>query len=301
MIPDYQTLMLPLLQATADGKIHKFREMVEVLAMEFKVEESQRKELLPSGVQPIFDNRVGWANTYLKKAGLLESPKRGSIRITELGSGVLAKNPESISVSFLEQFEDFVEFRKLRRNKKTTTANNTLTNDKNPEEQLELAFSTLNDELAAEILAKAKVCSPGFFEELVIDVLIKMGYGGSRKNAGQALGKSGDGGIDGIITEDKLGLDVIYIQAKKWDSSIPIREIRDFAGSLLGQKAKKGIFITTGYFPKTAQEFVNSIEPKVILIDGERLARLMIENSVGVTMVRSFDVKRLDLDYFEEG
>lgn len=299
-IPHYQAIMLPLLRCSADGKIRSFREAVEELAMEFDLNKEERSELLPSGKQPIFDNRVGWASTYLKKAGLLTAPERGSIKITQRGLDVLTKNPNTINVEFLEQFEEFIEFRKLRRNKVESDKAKELISTETPEELLESSHQTLRDDLASEILRAITGCSPQFFEQLVIDLLVRMGYGGSRKEAGQAIGRSGDAGIDGIIKEDRLGLDIIYIQAKKWEGTVSRSEIQKFAGALQGQRAKKGIFITTSNFSKEATEYASKIENKIILIDGPSLADFMIDNNVGVTHVANYEVKRLDSDYFTE-
>ncbi len=298
-IPDYQSIMLPLLRYAADGKVHSFRECVHALADHFRLSASDRRELLPSGQQPVFDNRVGWARTYLKKAGLLSSPTRGTFKITQRGLDVLSKKPKRIDVQYLEQFDEFVEFRQLRRKKeKRTEAEAIATGRETPEELLEEAYQKLRDELSQEILKALRNSTPEFFERVVIDLLVSMGYGGSRKEAGQAIGKSGDGGIDGIIKEDKLGLDIIYVQAKKWESSVGRPEIQKFAGALQGQRARKGIFITTSTFTKDAERYASSIDTKIILIDGPQLAGLMIDHNVGVATVAKYEVKRVDSDYF---
>jgi restriction system protein len=298
-IPDYQSIMLPLLKYASDKKEHSIRETIEYLANLFKLTEQERKELLPSGQQYVFDNRVGWARTYLKKAGLLESTKRSFFKITDLGLDVLKKNPQEINVKFLEQFPQFIEFRNLRREKgKEQQKEEEL--EQTPQELLEYSYQKIKRELGQELLSLVKQSSPRFFEKLVVDLLIRMGYGGSLKDAGKAIGQSGDGGIDGIIKEDKLGLDIIYIQAKRWDNVVGSREIRNFIGSLAGQHANKGVFITTSSFTKDALDYVKTIPHKVILIDGEMLTQLMIENDVGVTKISSYDIKKIDLDYFEE-
>ncbi len=298
-IPDYQTIMLPLLKSVADGKEHTLREIIEGLADIFNLNDDERRELLPSGIQPIFDNRVGWATTYLKKAGVVETPNRAIYRITERGQGVLSKNPQRIDNKFLEQYP---EFRKFRARKTTPNGGTTPpkeNGDINPEELFESAYKDLQETLTAELLDAIRNCSPEFFERLVIDVLIKMGYGGSRREAGAALGRSGDEGIDGIIKEDKLGLDIIYIQAKRWDKTTVGRpEIQRFAGALLGQAAKKGIFITTSRFSREAEDYVKGLDAKIILIDGERLAELMVEYNVGVDPVTIYQIKKIDTDYF---
>ena len=300
-IPNYQQLMLPLLKSISDGQTYLFRDVIEKLAVDFKLTDKERNELLPSGQQAVFDNRVGWARTYLKKAGLIESNKRGTLQITQRGLDALKQNSKEIDVTFLEQFSEFVEFKNINRKQiDEKKAETEIETEKTPEELLEFAYQNIRQNLSQELIEIIKNCSPRFFENLVIDLLLKMGYGGSRKDAGEAIGRTGDGGIDGIIKEDKLGLDIIYIQAKRWQNQVPVKEIRDFAGSLLGKKAKKGIFITTSNFPQNAYDYVEDIEHKIILIDGQRLAELMIEHNVGVSTQRIFDIKKLDSDYFSE-
>jgi len=300
-IPDYQSIMLPLLKLSSDGEIHRFRESIEDLAKYFNLTAEERKELLPSGKQPTFDNRVGWARTYMTKAGLLSSPKRGLFQITEKGKEVLSKNPNNINVSFLEQFPKFIEFRQLRKDKNKDQIDiNEKESFTTPEENLENSYQILRTELGSEILTNIKSCSPNFFEQLVVDLLVKMGYGGSRKEAGEAIGRSGDEGIDGIIKEDRLGLDIIYLQAKRWESVIGRPEIQKFAGALQGQRAKKGIFITTSSFTREALEYVRNIETKIILIDGIQLVDLMIDHNIGVSTEAVYELKRIDSDYFTE-
>lgn len=287
-----------------DEREHSLTAVNNALATQFELSESERRELLPSGRQPVFRNRVGWARTYLHKAGLLEITKRAHFRITERGRSFLAEDPEQITAKSLERFDEFKSFRYSKKQKNKTSAN-TLTRDnteedKTPEETLEFAYQILKDQLAKEVLGTVKKGSPEFFERLVIDLLINMGYGGTHRDAGQAIGRSGDGGIDGIINEDKLGLDVIYIQAKRWDNTVPVKEIRDFTGALASKKARKGIFITTSSFPNSVYDFVRQVEYKIVLIDGEKLAELMIEYNVGLTPVNSYQIKAIDSDYFEE-
>ncbi|MBN1843809.1 MAG: restriction endonuclease [Deltaproteobacteria bacterium] len=293
-IPDYQTIMLPVLKFASDGKDHAFRDAVDSLATEFRLSLEECNELLPSGNQPLFNNRVGWAATYLRKAGLIDSEKRGFFRITDRGKIVLSENPERIDVKLLEQFPEFVKFRKKDPIKPPPPS------VINPEELLGTAYQELKESLASDLLKNIGECSPSFFERLVVDLLIKMGYGGSRREAGQAMGQSGDGGIDGIIKEDKLGLDIIYIQAKRWNGTVGRPEIQKFAGALQGQRARKGIFITTSNFSKEALDYVKHIDSKIILIDGERLSELMIDHNVGVSPVASYEVKKIDSDYFIE-
>jgi len=304
MIPKYEEIMLPLLKYLSGGKEHGLSEIHDALAKQFKLTDEELRELLPSGKQTIFRNRVGWARTYMKKAGLLISPKRAHFKISDKGIELLKENPTKINSKFLTRYDDFVEFQAVKKDKKDNghllqiqPVNNA---DQTPEESLEYAYQKLHSELSKELLYIVKSCSPEFFEKLVIDLLITMGYGGSRKEAGQAMGKSGDGGIDGIINEDKLGLDVIYLQAKRWDNAVPVKEIRDFTGALASKKAKKGIFITTSSFPNSVYTFVGQVEYKIILIDGERLTNLMIEHSIGLSTLNTYHVKTIDSDYFEE-
>ncbi len=298
-IPDFQSCMLPLLKLYADGVEHNSQETVEGLAKDFKLTDEERRELLPSGKQPVFDNRVGWARTYMKKAGLLDAPRHGVSRITQRGLEVLKKKPQRIDMRFLAQFEEFQEFRALR-HEGPEKPSKTESNDKTPEETLESAYQSIRNDLAADLLQRLKTCSPAFFERLVVEVIVKMGYGGTRKDAGEAIGRSGDGGIDGIIKEDKLGLDAIYIQAKRWENTVGRPEIQKFVGALTGQRAKKGLFITTSNFSSDAEDYVSRIDAKVVLIDGETLAQLMIENNVGVSTVNTYEVKKVDSDYFSE-
>lgn len=304
MIPKYEEIMLPFLKFISDENEHSLSETHDALAKQFKLTDEELKELLPSGQQPIFRNRLGWARTYLKKAGLLTSPKRAHFKISAAGLALLNEKPTKITSKFLTRYDDFVEFQAIKKTKtdKGTVAQNQLdiATDQTPEESLEYAYQKLHSALSKELLSIVKTCTPSFFEKLVIDLLITMGYGGSRKEAGKAMGKSGDGGIDGIINEDKLGLDVIYLQAKRWENVVPVKEIRDFTGALASKKAKKGIFITTSSFPTSVYEFVGQVEYKIILIDGERLANLMIEHNVGLSTVSTYHVKTIDSDYFEE-
>lgn len=296
--------MLPLLRFAADGREHALKEAVSTLASEFQLTDVERNEYLPSGQQTVFQNRVGWARTYMKKAGLLASPRRGYFAITDRGQSVIRENPAAINVEFLERFPEFVQFKTLRHEKEEIPAVGGTTGPagdagKTPHEALEAAHERLRSELAAEILSTVKTAEPALLEEIVVDLLVKMGYGGSRKDAGQAIGRRGDEGIDGIIKEDRLGLDIIYIQAKRWDATIGRPEIQKFAGALDGQRARKGIFITTSDFSRDAEDYVSRIDKKIILIDGQTMARLMIDFGVGVTPVSTYEVKKLDSDYFE--
>ncbi len=301
-IPDYQTLMLPVLNLASDEQEHKFSEAVEWLAEEFEVSKEERNELLPSGTQAVFNNRVGWARSYLKQAGLLASARRGYFSITPRGKSLLERNPQKIDLSILEQYPEFIEFKNRKKDKSQTEQNdssNEQDSNLTPEDALASAYKKLRDALEAEVLSAVKESSPSFFERLVVDVLVNMGYGGNRQDAGRAIGKAGDGGIDGIINEDRLGLDVIYIQAKRWEGTVGRPEIQKFAGALQGQRARKGVFITTSSFSNEAKEYVSLIESKVILIDGEHLSRLMVEHNVGVSTVGKYELKKLDSDYFD--
>ena len=302
-IPDYQTLMLPVLKLASDGQDHKFSQAVEELADKFNLTMEERNELLPSGSQAVFNNRVGWARSYLKQAGLLASPKRGFFNITERGKELLATNPSQVNTSVLEQYPEFIAFKNRKKDKsETELPSESLSEDEStltPEDSLASAYKKLRSALESEILVSVKEASPSFFERLVVDLLVKMGYGGNRQDAGKALGKSGDGGIDGIINEDRLGLDVIYIQAKRWEGTVGRPDIQKFAGALQGQRARKGVFITTSTFTKEAKEYASLIESKIILIDGEHLSRLMAEHNVGVSTVGQYEVKKLDSDYFD--
>jgi len=299
-IPDYQKLMLPLLMLAKDQQEHSLRASIDTIARNLKLSGADLKELLPSGQQPIFENRVGWARTYLKKAGLLESTKRGYFRITGRGLELLKSDPTAITTKSLYQYPEFKEFQA----KSNTTAeaeednSSGSTETRTPEELLEQSYQTIRRNLAQELLQKVKECSPSFFEKLVVELLVKMGYGGSRKDAGEAIGKSGDEGIDGIIKEDRLGLDTIYIQAKRWENVVSRPEIQKFAGALQGQRARKGIFLTTSTFSGEAKDYASKIDSKIILIDGDHLAQFMIDFGVGTTVVSTYEMRRVDADYF---
>lgn len=299
-IPDYQTLMLPLLKLTGDRKEHTLNEAVDLLASEFRLSAEERRSLLPSGQTTYLFNRVGWARTYLKKAGLLEVPRRGTFRITERGLSVLRLNPSRIDAKFLDRFEEFKAFRQAGREKATAQKGAEKPETETPEEALENAYQSIRDGLANELLQQIRNSPPILFEKIVVELLVEMGYGGSRRDAGQAVGGSGDEGIDGIIKEDRLGLDIIYLQAKRWESIVSRPEIQKFAGALQGQRAKKGIFITTSDFTKEARDYTSKIDAKIILIDGKELAQLMIDHNIGVNPLAAYEVKRIDSDYFAE-
>jgi restriction system protein len=300
-IPDFQTIMLPLLELAEDGNEHYIHDAVDELATFFQLLPEEKTKLLPSGQQPAFYNRVGWARTYLKKAGLVEDPRRGYFKITQRGKDVLENKPAKIDMKFLRQFPEYVEFRQTTRETNQVEEVEESLDELTPEEALEEAYQKIRDDLANELLEYVINSTPGFFEKLVVELLVNMGYGGSRREAARAVGQSGDEGIDGIIDEDRLGLDRIYIQAKKWkrDTSVGRPEIQKFVGALQGQRARKGIFITTSRFTKSAKDYVQNIDTTVVLIDGARLTELMIDYAVGVAHRTTYEIKSLDTDYFE--
>lgn len=297
-IPDFQSTMKPILLTLKKiGECH-LNTMVEELAKYFGLSDEQRAERLNSG-QPRFDNRIGWARTYLYKAGLIEYPKKAHLKITQRGLDVLKSEPKVINTHYLSQFDEFVEFKKKHKLKKDKKIDDVL-GIETPEETLEKSYNAIRENLARELLEMVVRLTPAQFEKLVVELLVKMGYGGSIQDAGQAIGRSGDEGIDGVIKEDKLGLDKIYIQAKKWDpkKTVAGSEVQAFAGALLGKRATKGVFITTASFSKAALEF-NPANVTVIRIDGTTLAQYMIDHNLGVTTITSYDIKRIDSDYFD--
>jgi restriction system protein len=292
--------MLPLLRFAADGQEHSIREAREALAGTFQLTADDRAALLPSGRQHTFDNRVAWAKVYLERAGLLTSLRRGYFQISDRGREVIRKPPDRIDIRFLGQYTEFNEFRSADKTSSAVEPPEGGTERETPEEVLEKASQRLREDLASELLGRMKASSARFFEHLVVNLLVKMGYGGSLERAGRAIGKSGDEGIDGIIDEDRLGLDTIHIQAKKWDGSVGRPEVQKFVGALQGKRARKGVFITTGTFTSDALDYVSRIEVKVVLIDGSQLASLMIEHDVGVVTRAVYEVKRVDEDFFTE-
>jgi len=304
-IPDFQSLMRPLLVAMADGREHTAADVRQAVAKQFNLTEAELSEMLPSGHQPVLNNRVGWSKTDLEKAGAIQTVRRGVYMITERGKKLLAENPVRIDVHLLQQFPEYREYRPGGSgNGGASTAGapeqEVADGAGTPQERLEAAHREMRRTLEAELLGQLTKASPGFFERTVVELLVRMGYGGSLQDAGQAIGRSGDGGVDGIIKEDRLGLDVIYVQAKRWAASVGRPDVQAFAGSLEGHRARKGVFITTSRFTTEAKDYVGRIEKKIILIDGEQLASLMAEVGVGVTTVQALEVKRLDLDYFAE-
>jgi restriction system protein len=305
-IPDYQTLMLPLLKCFSDKTEKTLHQVSIVLAKEFSLNPDELEVLLPSGAQTVFYNRIGWARTYLKKAGLLDIPKRGLCKITTAGLKVLDTPPKRIDVKYLEQFEGFIAFRdshkvEVNSQSKPVVAQQSFL-EQTPEESLESAHQTLRLKLLDDLLVEVKLRSPKFFENLVVELIVAMGYGGSRAQAGKAVGKTGDNGIDGIISQDKLGLENIYLQAKRYATgSVGEGDIRDFKGALDAKGAKKGVFITTSYFTEAAKIAADkSLNYKIVLIDGERLAELMIEHNLGVSTAVTYELKKVDTDFFSE-
>lgn len=299
-IPDFQTIMLPLLEYFSDNVEHSTSEIVEYISNSFNLSEEQRNQLLPSGTQTTIYNRVIWAKTYLNKAVLLESAKRSYFKITKRGHDVLDEKPKLINIKYLDKFPEFIEFRNIKKGNGPPIDENAHIKDKTPEELIKIGYKMIDDTTKSDVVSNIMNCSPEFFEKLVVDLLIKMGYGGSLEDAGRAIGKSGDEGIDGIIKEDKLGLDFIYIQAKRWKGPVGSPEIHKFVGALTGKQANKGVFIITSRFTDDARDFVTHLNTKVVLIDGEELAKLMIENDIGVTKAETYDIKKVDSDYFVE-
>jgi restriction system protein len=301
-IPDFQSVMLPVLKLLGDKKDYQSKEIKDYICKEFKLTQKEMEEKLPSSNSiSLISNRVAWAEAHMKMAGIIESPRRGFYRITNDGVNVLKKTPEKINLKFLQSFEEYKRKKAEWKNKeKEDSQENEEINSLTPDEMLELGHKKIKNELSTELLIRVKETSPKFFENLVIELLIKMGYGGSLEERGSVTGKSGDEGIDGVIKEDKLGLDIIYIQAKKWEGNVGRPEIQKFVGALQGQRAKKGIFITTSSFNENSYEYVSKIDIKVILINGEELANLMIDYNVGVTLKRNYEIKKIDTDFFIE-
>ncbi len=303
-VPDFQTIMRPLLAEMSDGGDHAITAVRNSLAEHFSLTEDELAEEIPSGRAKTFPNRVGWATTYLYRAGLIERPRRSVYRLTARGKQVLADSPERVDLKVLAQFEEFNDFRsskaETQQPKDDQLEIDRVESGHTPEEQIAAAYTQFRSALAAEVLDRVFDQTPDFFEQLVLDVLHAMGYGGKRDDAAQRLGKSGDEGVDGVIREDQLGLDLIYVQAKKWKTSTPVGrpEIQKFFGALHGQRATKGVFITTSTFTSEARAYADSVTPRVILVDGKELANLMIDHDVGVTVARAYRVKRIDLDYF---
>jgi restriction system protein len=297
-IPDYQSIMLPLLLLAKDGVDHRVSDATNALAEEFDLTPADRLFLLPSGRQAAFSNRVGWARTYLTRAGLLSSPQRGVFRITDRGEQVLQESPARIDVRFLRRFPELLEFIGQGSNQKPSI-DDAADTEQTPDDAIETRIERLNRALAQDLLEHVRALDPTIFEKLVLRLLQAMGYGDLRADAIQHTGKTGDQGIDGLINEDELGLDAVYIQAKKWTAPVGGPEVRNFAGSLAGKHATKGVLITTSTFTTDAKDFVRVVGQRIVLIDGERLALLMIKHGVAVTTIATYAVKQIDIDYFE--
>lgn len=299
-VPGFQDLMLPILQLAADGKEHTLAESRPLLAARLGLSEEDTSQLLPSGRQTVFANRVAWAKVYLQRAGLFSSSRRGHFQITPRGLALLAEKLPRVDIRVLDRYPEFVEFRTKKDSEDSSTGEEHTESSATPEETLESASLRIRKALATEVLDRVKRSSPTFFEELVVALLLKMGYGGSRQDAGKALGRSGDEGLDGVIHEDRLGLDVIYLQAKRWEGTVGRPEIQKFVGALHGRRARKGVFITTSAFSDEARQYAAGIDSKVALIDGAQLAELMIDFDLGVSPATTYIVKRIDSDFFGE-
>jgi restriction system protein len=299
-IPDFQSIMRPLLESMSDGSVKDTKTSLDDMLRSFGLSESALNELLPSG-QPRLTNRVAWAKSHMKAAGLITSPKRGHYAITPVGVDVLRTHKGPINLALLRQFPGHQLFTSSKSElPKDTVTPVIIEVEMTPEEHIEFGHDQLRRQLAVDVLDKVMASPPRFFEQLVVDLLVSMGYGGSRADAGKAVEPGKDGGIDGIIKEDRLGLDTIYIQAKRWEGSVGRPEIQKFAGALQGVRARKGIFITTSSYTADAKEYVKNIDSKIVLIDGKQLAGLMIDHNIGVTRIQTYELKRLDSDYFVE-
>lgn len=301
-IPDFQSLMRPLLELHRDQQEHLNRDLVEALAEKFSISDDERRQMLPSGRAKMFDNRVGWAKTYIANAGLIEAPKRGVSIITAQGVSLLDTHAGPINLRVLNEISGNKAIREKKSSKPTEfeSSDDTAEDSSTPEEAIENAYLKIRADVEQAIIAKILANPPEFLERVIIDLLVKMGYGGNRKDAGEAIGRSGDEGIDGIIKEDALGLDIIYLQAKRYESTVGRPDVQKFAGALQGQRAKKGIFITTSTYSKEARDFAAKIDTKIILIDGRMLARLMFDHGVGVSVSTIYEAKRIDTDYFDD-
>lgn len=302
MIPDYQTLMRPVLEGAMDGEV-RISDIVEQLASKFELTDEERNELLPSGKQTRFSNRVNWAKSYLKQAGLVKATKRAHFVITERGREALADKSADINRSYLSRFPEFQEFQSRFRGNETdpVTVSHVDEPSITPDEVLRAAHKSINAALSAELLDRVREASPVFFENLIVELLLAMGYGGTSEDAGRALGKSGDDGIDGVIDQDPLGVDQIYVQAKRYSegNNIGAGAIRDFFGALSLKKAQKGIFVTTSSFSQSAVETARALSSRIVLIDGAQLAKLLIRYNIGCRDEEILHVKKIDEDFFE--
>jgi restriction system protein len=297
-IPDFQSIMRPLLSEYEDGVEQAIRAVRERLADQFRLTPAEREERLPSGAAKTFANRVGWATTYLFGTGLLERPRRGVYRITDRGRNALREAPERIDLAFLSRFPELAELRSKRDTGEATAPTGNLTTSATPEETIDAAYAEHRQALEKELLERIQLQSPAFFEQLVLDLLQAMGYGGSRADSAERLGRSGDEGLDGVIWEDRLGLDLVYVQAKRWQGAVGRPVVQGFVGALQGKRAQKGVLISSSSFSREAWQYAETVTPRVILVDGDRLASLMVEFDVGVSMMTRYALKRVDADYF---
>jgi restriction system protein len=299
-VPSFQQLMLPALQT-----IGQRYDEISIAGLEdevvktLRISPEERNIMLPSGNQRLISNRLNWARSYLSKAGLIELPRRGYCRATERGRKLLAEGVSEIDLGLLGRYPEFVAWRSQT---KASEVEEEPRAQESPEELIASSFELLNSDLAREIVERVHSFSPAFFERLIIDLLVRMGYGGGRAGMGRALGRVGDGGVDGVIKEDELGLDVVYVQAKRLDpqNGVPVSEVRDFVGGLEGHRATKGVLVTTSYFPSTAYDFITRVSKRVVLIDGQELANLMIRHRVGVRVKEVYEVRKIDENYFVE-
>lgn len=298
-VPDFQSFFKPLLDIAEDGKEHSLRESRDLIAKGMKLSPEDLSERLPSGIQTKFENRVAWAKSYFVQAKVLAATRRAHFRITDRGRELLKHGHDRIDVAVLNQYPEFVEFHHPSTSGGSGESGGE-TVHLTPEELLQQSYQSIRKDLIEDILTRVKANSAEFFERFVVELMVAMGYGGSIADAGQAIGHTGDEGIDGIIKEDRLGLDVIYVQAKKWEGTVGRPEIQKFVGALHGKRARKGVFITTGRFSEDAVTYVQTIDPKVILIDGRTLAEYMIDLNLGVATSTTYQVKRIDSDYFTE-
>jgi restriction system protein len=292
--------MRPVLAVVSDGQQHKLPDVMDAVCQHFQLTDEERAERLPSGKQTVIKNRIGWARTYLTKAGMLTIPARAMIQITERGQTALQQCPERVDVRYLKGFPEFVAFHTVKVTEEQPEAEDGVATTATPDEQIAQAYQSLQEALTDELMQTIQEATPTFFEQLVVDLMIAIGYGGSRKEAGKATKATGDDGIDGIIKEDKLGLDTIYLQAKRWKNTVHRPEIDKFIGALTRQRARKGVFITTSEFSDGAREAASGLDMKIVLLDGRKLARLMIEHGLGVTTKEVYAIKQLDTDYFNE-
>ena len=301
MIPDFQSFMLPLLEFIGKNDEVSMKILKEGMIKRFNITEEEQEQKTPNGKQFTYYNRIAWAISYLKMAGLISYPQRGIYKISAQGKNILKNPPDKISIAYLKQFESFTKNRNPVRTKKVNIDDTEQEiSEKTPDELFELSYTQIINNLKEQLKQKINECNPYFFEQVVLDLLLKMGYGGSEDDSGELTQKSADEGIDGIIKEDKLGLDKIYIQAKKWEKPVGRPEVQKFVGALQGKRAKKGVFITTGEFSKDAYDYVNNLDVTVILIDGEKLSQYMVENELGVSLKHNYKIYSIDNDYFEE-